>query len=678
MRAAASLLIGFCLVMASPPALDSDEGETGAVFARAYALYTQGQHAHAKELFRRSLSEKSVFADYSLFYLADIARAEQAWDDVRRFASRLKREYPQSLWIHAAELQIAKADLAENRISEAVATLRALRLRPAAPTEILEEASFLAAQAAGDSKQAYELYQQLREQYPTSKWTPAARRQQRALRESQPDVFPFPTTATLMAEADQLVRERAFNEAETLFKKLLNQADDPDLRLSLLNKLSGLYLANRRRNEAMPILEQTVRDFPETPEAAKALFQIGQILWNRHENAQALATFQQLMTRYPSSPDLDRAVYAAADIQEWSGNKNEAIAFYHRIRTEFPRSSVRDDATWRLAWLHYRGGELPEAYRFFKILSTEARESGLRTAAYYWQARAAEKAGDGELAKRIYGEVYQTAEESYYQALASGALARLSAPVSDGALEPLPRRRDAEAPALPGVAYHLVRARGLARLEFYGLAAAELAAIEKIAPTDEKTRLFLTREYFSTRAYRQSLALATQLPASEPERNLYRFPLAHWETIQKKAQELKLDPYLVVALIRQESLFEVRARSPASALGLMQLLPSTAARVARRTGMPAPSDDKLYDPEVNLTLGTQYLKDLLQRYSDNWFKAIAAYNAGEAAVDRWENEIATDDHEEFVERIPYLETRNYVKLVLRNHRIYKRLYEQKK
>jgi soluble lytic murein transglycosylase len=139
-----------------------------------------------------------------------------------------------------------------------------------------------------------------------------------------------------------------------------------------------------------------------------------------------------------------------------------------------------------------------------------------------------------------------------------------------------------------------------------------------------------------------------------------------------------MDPYLILALIRQESLFDARARSPAFALGLMQLLPSTAARVANHLGMTAPPDEQLFDPQVNLTLGTQYLKELLERYSNNWFKAIAAYNAGEAAVDRWEREIVTDDIEEFVERIPYLETRGYVKLVMRNHRVYKKLYAQTK
>ena len=110
----------------------------------------------------------------------------------------------------------------------------------------------------------------------------------------------------------------------------------------------------------------------------------------------------------------------------------------------------------------------------------------------------------------------------------------------------------------------------------------------------------------------------------------------------------------------------------------MQLLPSTAGRVAKQAGIPLASNEQLFEPEINLILGMQYLKELLQRYSNNWFKAIAAYNAGEAAVDRWEKEILTDDAEEFVERIPYLETRGYVKLVMRNHRIYKRLYDQQR
>jgi len=679
MRSLARLLIVLCLFLANVPALRAGEDEPLALFAKAHALYREGNHSSAKELFHKTLSKRFPLADYSLHYLATIAYESKAWEEARRMAARLKREYPQSLWVHTAELQQAKADLAEKKFSQAAAALQTLRGKKFVKSEILEEALFLQAQATEDPNQAYNVYQRLREQHPNSRWTPAARREQGALRERTPENFPFHTVSSLIADADQLSRERAYGDAETILKKLLYDAEEPDLRLRLLNKLSGLYLTLRRRNDAIPLLKQIARDYPETADAPNALYQIGQILWNRHDNAQALTVFQQLIANYPASPTVDRALYGAGDIYEWLGNRDAAIASYNSVRLEFPLGSVRDDATWRLAWLYYRNGDLPDAYRMFKLLASEGRENALKTAAHYWQGRAAEKAGDSELAKETYRAVYEASGESYYQALAAKALAKLGVPASEQSSKQPGSRRELEPPvATPRITFHLARARALSGLDLHRLAVAEIGAIESIAATDNGMRLYLSREYFKNRAYRRSLALATQLPASESERDLYRFPLAHWEMIQRIAQERELDPHLILALIRQESLFDAHARSPAFALGLMQLLPSTASRVAARAGMPAPSHEKLFDPEVNLTLGTQYLKDLLQRYSNNWFKAIAAYNAGEAAVDRWEREIPTEDIEEFVERIPYQETRGYVKLVMRNHRIYKKLYGQQK
>ncbi len=677
MRSLASLLVLVCLFAGKVLVLHAGENDPVALFAKAHSLYTDGNHSAAKEFFHKTLSKNFPLADYSLYYLANIAFEEKAWEESRRMAARLRREYPQSLWVHAAELKQAKADLAERKFFQAAAALQTLRGKKVVRSEILEEALYLQAQATEDIQHAYNLYQYLREQHPNSKWTAAARREQAALRDRMPEFFHFHTVSSLIADADQLIRERAFGEAEVIFKKLLNNAEEADLRLRLLNKLCGLYLTLRRRNDAIPLLEQIAREYPESADAPRALYQIGQILWNRHDNAQALEVFKQVIARYPASPVMDRAFYAAGDIHEWSGNKDDAIASYNHVRMEFPGSEVRDDATWRLAWLHYRSGELADAYRSFKFLASEARESGLRTAARYWQGRAAEKAGDSELAKQTYREVYDAGAESYYQALAANALAKLGAPVKEHDHDRPARRRDFKLPATPRIAFHLARARALWALSLHSLAVGEINALESIAGTDDGMRLYLAREYFKNHAYRRSFALATQLPASDSERDLYRFPLAYWQTIQRIAQERELDPYLILALIRQESLFDARARSPAFALGLMQLLPSTAARVAGRYGIPAPSNEKLFEPEVNLNLGTQYLRDLLQRYSDNWFKAVAAYNAGETAVDRWEKEIVTDDIEEFVERIPYLETRLYVKLVLRNHRIYKKLYEKK-
>jgi soluble lytic murein transglycosylase len=676
MRLLASLLTLVCALAGSGAALAAGENDALASFEKAHAAYSRGDLSDARALFEQTLVPQFRLPDHSIFWLATIASQEKAWDTSRRLAEKLRREYPQSIWVHAAELQQAKADLAENKRAQAATALRALRAKAGAGNEILAETLFLLGQATDDAAQAYGFYQELREQYPVSKWIAAARKEQKALRDRLPEDFRLETVNARIAEAEQLMRERAYGEAEAIFKKLLAGAAAPDLRLRLLNRLSNLYLTLRRRQEALPLLEQIARDYPETPDAPKALYQIGQVLWNRNDNARALEVFQQLIARYPAAPATERALYAAGDIFEWSGNTAKAIASYTRVRLDFPGGDSSNNATWRLAWLHYRSGDFADAYRVFKLLVGEAREDSLKNAARYWQGRAAERAGDYELAKETYRGVYDAGVENYYQALAAGALARLGAPVQEMIPPPVTPTPDLDPfSGSPRVAFHLSRARALAEVSLHQFAVLELNAIEKLAGSDNFMRLQLSREYFNNGAYRRSLALANQLPPSDRERELYRFPLAHWDTIRRLAAERNLDPYLVLALIRQESLFDRRARSSAFALGLMQLLPSTAAKVATRNGMPPPSSETLYDPETNLEIGTHYLRELLQRYSNNWHKAIAAYNAGENAVDRWEKEIATEDAEEFVERIPYLETRGYVKLVLRNHRIYKRLYQ---
>jgi soluble lytic murein transglycosylase len=658
-----------------PEAQDSDPR---AAFAQAYALYAAGQFAQAKELFEKNTDPKYPLADYSLHYLAVISLDEKNWDLSRQYLAQLKRRYPQSIWFHGAELQRAKIDLAEQKYAQAIAAFRALRSTRGGRQEIFQESLHLEAQAreaSGDISQAYSLYQQLRASYPHSRWTAPARKEQARLRERFPDLFGFPTAQSFAEEADRLAREQAYGEAAAIYKKLLSDATDPEFRLRLLVKLAGLYLDQRRRDEAIPLLEQIARDYPETAEAPKATYQIGQILWNRHDNAQAIEYFKRVTERYPASPYVDRAQYASADIYEFFGDKDKAIQLYSELPKRFPRSQVRDDATWRLAWLYFRAGELQSAFSAFGDLAVRDSGNSLRTPALYWQARTAEKSGDLESAKKLLRQIAGGGEESYYQALALRALERLGAPIEEPKAGKVSSGTEADPPLNPEFSFHLARARELTAMSLNRLAAAELDEANRYSRKQARLRSLLMREYFRAQAYGRSLTVANQVPASNGERNFYRFPLAYWETIQQKAREQDLDPFLILALIRQESLFDAQARSPAFALGLMQLLPSTAARVAKLLGLEPPSNEKLFEPEVNLTLGTQYLKDLLLRYSNDWFKAIAAYNAGEAAVDRWEKEIVTDDIEEFVERIPYVETRGYVKLVMRNHRIYKKLYE---
>lgn len=682
MRRQFTVLLLTLVLGAFPVSIFGQTSDTNEIFAKAYGLYTKGKTSDAKELFEKITDPKFRLADYSQYYLAlinyDLANREQA----RQILTQLKQRFPQSIWIPGATLLQAKIDIAEKNYGSAEEILRQLRADKSAKREIADEALYLQAQireAQGDPIRAHALYNTVRDSAPNSRWAAAARKAQVSLRQTFPDLFTFQTIDELAAEADRLARERQTIEAETLYNKLLNNASDAATRLTYLTKLANLFLSTRSRNDAIPTLELIAQDFPESSEAAKALYQIGQIYWNRHENTQALEYFQLILEKYPTSEYVDRARFAAADIHEYFGRRPEAIQLYSDIIKLSPVGQIRDDAAWRLAWLYYRNGDLPSASEAFSTLSKQSGNGPFGTAALYWQARISEKSGENDKARQTYRQITASAPESYYQSLSWRALQRLG----DASEEPKwvvassPQEAD-DPPIAPELVFHLSRARALGSLSLQHLAITELDELNRAATPSNRMRAFLMREYFKTGGYARSLQLANQLPSSRRDREPYRYPLAFWQLIQQKAQQRGLDPYLVLALIRQESLFDARARSPAAALGLMQLLQPTAARVAKQIGIAVPTPDMLFDPDVNLTLGTQYLKDLLARYSNNRQKAIAAYNAGESAVDRWEKEISTDDIEEFVERIPYVETRGYVKLVLRNQQIYKSLYEIQK
>jgi soluble lytic murein transglycosylase len=144
--------------------------------------------------------------------------------------------------------------------------------------------------------------------------------------------------------------------------------------------------------------------------------------------------------------------------------------------------------------------------------------------------------------------------------------------------------------------------------------------------------------------------------------------------IESHAQKQGVSPLLVYALTRIESRFRADAVSTADAHGLMQLIPDTAATLASDAGMAPPTRSQLHQPEVNVRLGVMYLRRLLRRFGNEPTYALAAYNAGAGAVERWQKDRGTGQVDEFVEEIPFDETRLYVKKVLASHRIYTRLY----
>ena len=675
-----SVLLLSLLYTSLPFQLDAQDQEYREAFSKGYALFSAGSLAEAEEQLRKGLGGNFVLEDYSLYFLGVLSSSRGRLEESRQYFLRLKQAFPLSVWSAQTDLELARLALAEENYQEASARLRVLRALKV-KREISDETFYLLGQLhelLGEPEQAYSVYQELRRVSPLSSWAAKARKEAGRLRTQQPERFALTRVEPLLGEAELLARERDYAEAEKIYRQLLALVSKGPLRPRFLLGLADIFRAARKREEALSPLSEIAEKYPQSPEAPAAHYRLAEIYWNRDENLKALDYFKQLRELYPNGPFNDRAHVASARIYESLGKPGDAAGLYREFSRRFPESPLRDEARWRLAWAYYLQGNYEQAHRAFRRLAAGKEGGPYQTPALYWQARTAQKSGRSEEARPIFLRILNSREESYYKGPARQRLEKMGAAMEQKkAAEPDPAAGTAVS-LDPERLFHLSRAQELSRISLHHLAVVELDEIRDSARDSLPAKLLLMREYARNGAYRRSVALASQIPLVSDDLARHRFPLAFWETIQRIAREKSIDPYLVLALIRQESVFDPKALSPASAYGLMQLLSSTAATTAARLGLPSPGAPGLYDPETNLTLGIHHLKELLQRYGDNPVKAIAAYNAGQAAVARWEKQIVAEDEDEFIEQIPYRETRVYVKLVLRNYRVYRAIYEEAK
>ena len=234
-----------------------------------------------------------------------------------------------------------------------------------------------------------------------------------------------------------------------------------------------------------------------------------------------------------------------------------------------------------------------------------------------------------------------------------------------------------QAPDIAGgdAGFHLTRALALRALDLKELETAELKVLEVHADQIPALRGFVLASYQDAGAWHDALAAAVRMEdrgeVSREVAERIRYPRAYWTLIDPVARRRDLDPWLLLALTRQESLFDPAARSSSDARGLMQLMAPTARRVA---GVGRGVELDLYDPAVSVELGSSYLRQLLDLFGGDRIRAVAAYNAGEHAVANWNAKFPGDD-DQWVENIGYRETRDYVKQVIGGVREYQLLYQ---
>jgi soluble lytic murein transglycosylase len=574
----------------------------------------------------------------------------------------LGERVPDSIWLPSARLLAGQLRRRAGDLDEAQSWLASARdaLPPKSPRWLAATLALAdVAHLRGDDTTALELVRAARATKLRGVALKRAQRTTARIRRRAPALFETP--ASHLAEGELLLGEDDARGAALEASAALAVVGAPADRAQALWIRARAERALGQRADA----EATCLEIVPLSETLgpKALAAAARWRWNADDDAGAQRLYRQLIAHFPGEPDAAEARYAIGRIQQEAGRYDEAFDTYDRLARELPRAPIANEARWRAGWVRYLAGDLRGAASYFEAIADDG-PSPVHVAAEYWAARIRallqDPAGDAALST-----VANDHPATYYGGLAAGRLGRIVSDVTPNVVAPPPAAFPDD---LPGV--HAARARALAALGLMGLARRELDAIGDDAP-----RLLVAQAYTAVRAPGAALQSARGL-GSDPDDTTRRFlyPLGFWPVLEQEARARGLDPLLVASLIRQESLFLPDAVSPADAHGLMQLLPRTAREVAGDAGLTQADARALDVVPTNVRLGTTLLRRLLDRYDGSHAKALAAYNAGEDAVAKWERRYGPRPDDEFTELISFRETRDYVKLVLQNLQVYRQLY----
>lgn len=404
--------------------------------------------------------------------------------------------------------------------------------------------------------------------------------------------------------------------------------------------------------------------------AASAAYQRARSLLARSGASAALPVLREIPRRFPADTASGAvALFLAADLQADAGDYAAARASYRQAARDFPTSPHAARAALEAATLAQVLGDHVAALQEYREASRRYSDREEGSAAAYWAGRLEAAAGDTAAARQRWARLAARVPHSYYALAAARRLGQAPwAPEPGAPQEPVPpatRRALARVALLDTLGFDTEQ-----RLELDHLAAATGDSAGALLTLAEA----LLAGGHTGRAV--TVAQRAQSRGAPRDTRLYRllYPVPDPGGFRAMVASRQLDPWLVAGLIRQESAFEPAARSVADARGLMQVVPAVGGQLARRLGWPEWDPVLLYQPEVSLVLGTTHLQEMLRRFPEV-VQVLAAYNAGASRVERWVGRPgARLDPELFLEQIPYLETRNYVRRVLRNAAFYQALY----
>ena len=522
--------------------------------------------------------------------------------------------------------------------------------------------------ARGDRAAAAAAFDRLDREHATSVEARAARALLGGLSGSMPPRTASERARVLLERGQALLAARRTPEAIAAFRAVPLASLEPAEADLARVRLARALLARGGAAEGRALLQRIP---PDSPHAAEAAFQLAR---DRDRRTGTADGFEAVANRFPGTPWGEEALLSLANHYQKDALDEAALPWWRRLVAEYPHGRYVERAAWCVGWADYRAHRYEAAAQ---VLETAARlrpPSGWTAGFLYWSARARAAMGQPDRARLLLAETVQRYKYAYHGVRAREALARLGGfPAPPAALV-----ADAPPPEAPLPEPRASRFHQLLLVERLAEAAQEL----QLLPESSRVQATLAWAEWRQGHYRPAIvAMKRAFPEWIGEAGdrlpgeVWRilFPIRYDTEMRLAAQQEGVDPALVAALILQESSFDPAALSRAGARGLMQVMPATGRRIARDKGQRF-RRAALHDPETSLDFGTHYLRQMSERYSGAVEKVLAAYNAGPHRVDAWTALRGELPAEEFIEGIPFSETRSYVTIVLASREQYRRLY----
>lgn len=588
-----------------------------------------------------------LLADYALYHQGESLAKLKRHSDALQPLYKILSKHPDSRLVRPAMILYADTLFAAGHNAEALQSYTTFVERYASGNDSISAlyGSALCRENLGETAAAAGVLRGIYLNYPASPYADKAARELQRLAAAGIKSEPY-TAAELMKRASTLYGLGKYLQAAETYAEIPVRGESPEFVEKLkLKKGQALYKARRYQQAQTTFANISSAGHESELWLARALEKNGR-------SDEAFQLYLRLAEEAKGAGTGQEALLEAAYIKRFQRKWSEALPLFKRYLSCM-QGQKPATPQWEAAWSAYQAREYQEAATLFR---NAAEKDELRDKALYWLGKTLAITGDAKGSEEAFAKLAAEFPLGYYALIGNRYHA--------GDDLPSPPKNIVEALPMPA---GFEREKALIGLGLYDEAARELSISKKGKSAAGIARLYLEMENYNG-AYH---TMAKEKPKRDKESATVWgviYPLAFREDVAKNSAANAIPESLVWAIMRTESNYMPAALSPVGAVGLMQIMPATAESMSKG------DSKRLTHPDLNIKLGTRHLRDLLESHDKNLTLAVAAYNAGAGNVKKWVKNYGNLPQDEFVESIPFKETREYVKKVVSSMELYQRLY----